>query len=220
MSSFQSTNFKDVESIILNFVISPISAVTGIVCVLLVAKGKITNYVWGLINAITYGYIAYKCGYYGDMLLNLVWFVPMQLVGFIFWKKLLKENSKTDVKMKRLTLKQFVVVMLVGTIFTIGFGLILYNVDIWFTEVMQRNVSVYNYIDQVTKIPFLGEILDSSTETLQILATILMTLAYREQWLFWILTNIITISLWIIVLIADFSTISFVAPILLMWIAY
>lgn len=220
VSSFQSTNFKDLDSIILNFVISPISAITGIVCVLLVAKGKISNYIWGLINAITYGYIAYRCGYYGDMLLNIVWFVPMQLVGFIFWKKMLKTDSKTDVKMKRLTLKQFIFILGIGMIFTMGLGLILSYVNGWFVEVMQRNVSIYNYLDQVTGISFLGEMLDASTETLQIIATILMTLAFREQWLFWILTNIISITLWVIVLIADFTTISFVAPILLMWIAF
>ena len=218
--SFDETNFKDVNSIILNFIISPISAITGIVCVLLVAKGKISNYVWGLINAIAYGYISYKCGYYGDMLLNLIWFVPMQFIGFIFWKKLLKKDSKTDVKMKRLNKKQFIIMLGVGLIFTIVFGLVLYYVDGWIIEAMKRNVSIYQYVNQITRIPFLGEILDASTETLQIIATLLMTFAYREQWMFWILTNVITIGLWVIVIIADPTTISFVAPILIMWIAY
>jgi len=73
--SWSGTDYTDTHSIFLNWFLSPVSALTGIVCVLLVAKGKISNFTWGTVNAITYGYVAYYAGYYGDMILNLFYFL-------------------------------------------------------------------------------------------------------------------------------------------------
>lgn len=59
-SGLMSTDYGSLESVMLNLLISPISAITGIICVLLVAKGKITNYAWGIVNVITYSYISFR----------------------------------------------------------------------------------------------------------------------------------------------------------------
>jgi nicotinamide mononucleotide transporter len=214
------TDWANWESILLNWVISPASAVSGIVCVVLVAKGKISNYAWGVVNCITYGYVAYMSGYYGDMLINLVFMLPFQLVGFLWWKKHLKPMSRTDVKMRKLTWKQALIVTVTGVVATLVVGIGLFQVDNWFINVMKRNISIYTYIDNVFHLKFLGSVFDASTEILQFVATILMTLAYAEQWLLWILTNIITIVMWISVIIAEPTSLAWAAPTLIMWIAY
>jgi nicotinamide mononucleotide transporter len=218
--SYSGTNYQDVGNILLNWVLSPVSAITGIVCVVLVAKGKISNYAWGTINSITYGYLAYLSGYYGDMVLNLFYFLPFQLIGFLWWRKHLRKTSKTDVIMRRMNFKQAIGITVIGVVSTVLIGLALYNLDAWFVNIMKRNVSIYEYIDKVFHIPFLGSIGDASTEVLQIVGQILMTLAFAEQWIMWILTNIITIVMWVAVVIADASTISWVAPTIVMWVAY
>lgn len=218
--SFSGTDYTSTKSIVLNWFVSPISALTGIVCVVLVAKGKISNYAWGLINAISYAYLAYVSGYYGDMVLNIFWFIPTQLIGFLFWKKMLKSDSKTDVKMKKMNIKQILIILAIGIIGTILFGMVLENVDHWFTNIMQRNESIYLYFEQIFGIKYLGSMLDASTEILQITATVLMILAFAEQWLLWIVTNVITIIMWLVVIIADPSSMSWAMPTLIMWIAY
>lgn len=58
--SMMYTDYSSTESILLNWVVSPLSAITGIVCVVLAAKGKINTFFWGIVNCITYGYVAYK----------------------------------------------------------------------------------------------------------------------------------------------------------------
>jgi nicotinamide mononucleotide transporter len=218
--SLSGTNYNSTKSILLNWVVSPLSAITGIVCVVLVAKGSIRNYAWGVVNCITYGYLAYESGYYGDMILNLFYFLPFQFIGFIWWKKRLKEDSKTQVRMQKLTVKQMLVIAAAGVTATIGFGLLLFNVDHWFSNVMKRNVSIYAYLDQIFHIPYLGAIFDASTEILQITAQVLMALAYAEQWIMWILTNIITIIMWGTVIAADKTTVPWALPTLIMWMAY
>jgi nicotinamide mononucleotide transporter len=52
------TPYKNLFELVLNWIISPVAAITGIVCVVLVAKENITNYYWGFVNALTYGAIA------------------------------------------------------------------------------------------------------------------------------------------------------------------
>ena len=53
--SVNGTDYNSLHSILLIWVVSPISAITGILCVVLVARGSIWNYSWGVINCISYG---------------------------------------------------------------------------------------------------------------------------------------------------------------------
>ena len=78
--SYTMTDYSSIENVILNWLISPLSAVTGIVCVVLCAKGKISTFAWGVINCLTYGYISYKSGVYGDTIINLLYFLTIKLI--------------------------------------------------------------------------------------------------------------------------------------------
>ena len=218
--SYSGTDYSKTESILLNWFIAPLSAITGIFCVVLVARGSLWNYFPGLVNCIAYGYLSYKVGYYGDMALNLFYFLPFQFIGFVWWRKHLIKDTDRFVIMKKLTTKQFSVVTVVGIISTVIIGLMLNSLDNWFVTVVKRNVSIYTYIDATTGIKYLGSICDSSTEILQIVAQILMVLAFREQWIMWILTNVITIFMWSIVIVADPKMLAVAVPTLIMWIAY
>ncbi len=64
-----------------------IASVTGIICVVLVAKGMLLNYLFGIINVVAYGYISYQSKYYGEAMLNFLYYLPMQFVGFFMWQK-------------------------------------------------------------------------------------------------------------------------------------
>ena len=56
-------------------------SLTGIWCVVLAAKAKTSNYIVGTINVILYAIIAYGYKYYGEVMLNAFYFLPMQFVG-------------------------------------------------------------------------------------------------------------------------------------------
>ena len=92
--SLTGTDYSNFQSIILNWVISPVSAISGIFCVVLAAKGKISNWMYGVLNSILYGYLAYRSGYYGDAIINIVYFLPTQFIGLMFWKTRLQNKSK------------------------------------------------------------------------------------------------------------------------------
>lgn len=214
------TDYSSTQSIILNWIISPISALTGIISAVLVAKGKISNYVWGFVNAVTYAYLAYMSGYYGDMIIYIFWNTPMRIIGFMFWKKRLKQNSKTDVRIKKMTRKQMILTLIFCISGIILFGVFLESVDHWFVDIMQRNQSIYQYFENIFGVRYVGTMIDSSTVIFQIAGNILMAFAFTEQWLIWIIANIITTAMWSVVIVADQSSLPWAMPTLIMWIAY
>lgn len=58
-------------------VIGIISATTGVACVVCTGKGKLSAYAFGLINVILYAYISYQAKYYGEVMLNVLYYLPM-----------------------------------------------------------------------------------------------------------------------------------------------
>ena len=51
-------------------VVGSLAGIAGVLCVVLVAKGSIWNYLFGLVNVSMYAYISYKASLYGDAVLN------------------------------------------------------------------------------------------------------------------------------------------------------
>lgn len=169
---------------------SIIMALTGITANLLVAKGKILNYPLGIINVIMYGYVAFKSALYGDFTLNIFFYLPMNIIGWILWKK--KSNDNSTVESKKLTTKQFLIVLIGTIILWIGYGFVLKF--------------------QNDPLPFI----DSASTVLSVVSMILMVKCYREQWFGWIIVNVVSILMWYISIkngSGDLTT-------LFMWIIY
>ncbi|WP_081312143.1 nicotinamide riboside transporter PnuC [Brochothrix thermosphacta] len=162
--------------------ISMIAGISGVLCVTFVAKGKISNYFFGVIQVSLYLIISLQFVLYGEVLLNSFYFI-MQIVGIIVWRKKMNvavsETSANTtetavVEARSLSKKQTIFTVTVVVIFWYLFGLML------------------DYFG--SNQPYL----DSITTAISVVAQILMTLRYKEQWLLWIVVNILSIILWII----------------------
>jgi nicotinamide mononucleotide transporter len=220
MFSLSGTRWDSPESIFLNWILSPISALTGILTVVLCARGHILNAPLGFINSLTYGWIAWKSGYYGDWLLNWFYFLPTQIWIWVAWRQHLRRESRDLVIMRRLDRRQAIILGSASLLALIVFGLLLDSVDFWFVHYWRRSVTIYGNITQAFGIPLLGPLADSATEVFQIVAQILLIRRYAEQWLFWIATNIISIIMWLAVIATDPQSLAWAAPTLIMWIAF
>ncbi len=144
---------------------------TGVLCVVLAAKGNIWTYAFGMFNTFGYAYLAYKNGLYGEMGLNLFFFVPMNVVGYWLWKPELEGNY---VHMRALDLPRTGLIALACLIGIAGMG---YGLE--------------HFAGQINT-PYI----DATTNVLSIAATILMVYRYREQWLLYVLLNIFTVLMW------------------------
>jgi nicotinamide mononucleotide transporter len=160
-------------------VVGSIAGITGVLCVVLVAKGSIWNYAFGLVNVSLYAWISYKAALYGDAGLNALYYLPMQFIGWWQWRKRGAAMSESEsagdgvqVKARRLD---------------------------WF----QRVLLVLGCFAAVTAVGFLLKYLgdpqpfkDSATTVLSVVAQALMALAFMEQWALWIITNVISVIMW------------------------
>jgi nicotinamide mononucleotide transporter len=153
-----------------------ISSLSGMLCVVLVAKGKISNYYFGIIQASTYAYISYTYGLYGEAMLNALFYFPTQFIGLYLWKKnsLRRHESVKgeDVPVKRLSWPGWIVVL-----FAVGVGTFAYAVLL--ETIGGRSVGI-----------------DSATNILSVTAQILMLKRFAEQWLMWIAVNVLSIIMW------------------------
>lgn len=104
-----------------------IASLTGMLTVVLVAKGRISNYYFGIVNVVLYGFIALQSQYYGEVMLNWAFFLPAQFIGLYLWGKHMRGDGLVDAK--GLTTRQRVMLGL-GTVAAIGgYGLFLKWLD-------------------------------------------------------------------------------------------
>lgn len=170
--------------------IALISGVTGIIGVVLCAKGKISTYLFATINVALYAYISYQNRLFGEVMLNAAYFLPMNAVGFFLWKN--KKDDDGDVLTKKLSSKGL------GILFTsLIVGILLY----W---------KVLNMLNGNL------QLIDSITTVSSVIALILQVLRYKEQWLIWIIVNIVSVGMWALLLNTPDGSITMIV----MWAAY
>lgn len=179
--------------------IATIAAVTGILCVVFVGKGKISNYFFGLISVSLYAYISYTFKLYGEMMLNLFVYVPVQFIGFYLWRQnMTKENTVNTAGVEEVIAKAL-------------------NAKQWMVVVFSSIIGTFLYIELLKSLGSALAVLDGATVVISIVAQILMVLRYREQWALWIIVNIMTISLWAAMYFQNGET---SLPLLLMYVMY
>lgn len=168
-----------------------VSAVAGVLCVVLVADRRLTNFFWGIINCALYGLISYNNNLWGEMTLNWVIYLPFQFIGLYYWSKATYDDDTVVAKNLTWIQRGGVVVVALGAI----------------------------YVGERILIAKGGAhpILDSAIVVLSILATVLMAKRYSEQWICWIAVNVCAITLWTLRLQAGSDD---GIAMLLMWIAF
>ena len=160
-------------------IVGSVAGVAGVLCVVLVAKGSIWNYLFGIVNVSMYAYISYKASLYGDAALNALYYVPMQFIGWWQWRKrgALMSESQSDGEGVQVKARRFN--MLQRAMLFAGCGLAVIAVGF-----------VLKHIGDPQ--PFK----DSTTTVLSIVAQALMALAFMEQWILWIITNVVSVVMW------------------------
>ena len=168
-----SVSFIFLMSLILpsNTVLGIVSAIANILCVVLVAKGRISNFFWGILGVVCYGYLAYQQRYYGNMLLNWCYYLPLQFVGFYLWYKHI-DKQKEAVNKNYLSWKARIL-----------FGFIIAALSLIFSYFLAR------YHDGM---PFP----DALTTLLSLFGMLLMVNRFAEQWFVWISSNFISVYMW------------------------
>lgn len=143
---------------------------SGVLCVILAAKGSILNYPAGVFNTLGYAWLARQNGLFGEVGLNLLFYFPMNIVGFFLWKNHMASGVVTMRKLQR----KWVLLVAAACAISIaglGFGL---------SFLRSQNT------------PYI----DAATNVLSVVATLLMLRRYREQWAAYIVLNVLSVVMW------------------------
>ena len=157
--------------------ISPIeliAAATSLVCVYLTVKNNIWNWFWGLVGCVLYGYIFLVVSHlYANAGLQILYFVPMQFVGYYVW---LKGNPKEDNALQ---------VTALTNVERVKWGIV----------VVAISAVLFFGLDPVVKAfslpPARLSVLDCFTTGLSIAAQFLQTYKKFENWILWIVADLV-----------------------------
>ena len=154
---------------VLNF----ISAICGIVCIFFCAKASISNFAFGLVNTIVYAIYLWYWKIYGTFALEMIIYLPFNILGWIFWTKHRDEEYKELTKARKLTPAQDILV--VGTIL----------------------IATFIYHQILVNIGGTVPLLDAATVAIGIIATGLEMFRFREQYILWLVTDVVAVAMYI-----------------------
>lgn len=163
--------------------ISVLYAVCGILYTMLAGKGRTICYLFGITATLCYSYLSYTNSLYGNMGLNLCYYLPMQIYGIFAWNKNLDKTTNEIIKTKLDTKNRirFTIIAIILSVLAI---------------------TLLSYFND--KHP----IIDGTITVLSILAMVLTVKRCIEQWILWTIVNLLSIILWIQISLSGVKTYS------------
>ena len=159
-----------------------IAVVFGVVAIWLASKGEVMNFGIGLVNCVLYGILFGREGLYSGMILQGIYFA-INLYGLYSWRKPKKELDK-ELKVMWLTAKErmMIVMMVVVTGVLWGMGVK------WGAQLLPENIQEPQY-----------PMVDAILTTASVVAQILLTRKKIDNWVMWVLVDVVYIGLFLMV---------------------
>ena len=142
----------------------------AIMSVVLVLLNNSFNYILYVVVSLIYGHICFEHALYGEFITNMIFIIPMQIIGFIKSKAAADEDL--DIKITPVSKKHYNLILLLILGVTYLYSILL---------------------------DFLGDpqpFLDAMLSAVQLFATYFMLKGKGIQWLFWVMTNLLALFVW------------------------
>ena len=166
---------------IINFV----SGLCGIICVFFCAKANRMNFPFAVVNTTVFMiYLAYF-GIWATFWLELLVYSPMNIISWVKWYRHKDEDDELLAKSKKLSWKQHLTVVAVIAALTtlVYFTLSVLAGDTWMKFAVQFgwNTTVMKW-------------LDSAIFAIGVVAVVLEAMRYKEQYVWWLITDVIAVA--------------------------
>ena len=150
-------------------IIAVCSGISGVISVVLCSQKKYSFYFWGLLQTITIIIISFQSELYGKVLENSFYLITM-FIGMFIWKKNLNGNE-TQVR------------TMDGIDYTIFITIIIPIVGFISYMIVNKYNPEHIYLDTITTV-------------IGMVAQIMLILRFREQWILWLILDVLCIILW------------------------
>lgn len=197
-------DFFDINNTLVNFPIGggyamswieAVGTVFGLLCIWYASKEKTINYLFGLINVTLFAIIFYQIQLYGILLLQLFFFC-MNIYGWYAWTR--PTSSDGDMLEVRWLEKQKLMVIGFGSVVSIA--LLTIFIDPFFFSLANITVDFMNVFGAGIEDPVLQPdafpFWDATMTILSIVAQVLMTRKYVENWILWVVVNVISVGIY------------------------
>jgi|TARA_R110000850_G_C9785106_1_gene448773 nicotinamide mononucleotide transporter len=163
------------------------------ICVYLAIKHNMWTWFFGALGVILFGYLFLQFGLISDAGLQILFFLPMQVVGFIMWRRYANQSQNKAVT-KAMSWKPFAVIAVVIALMALGNGWVAANYTLQFTAWLSTTLAPIGLevTVQAASFPYL----DALTTWMSIAAQLLMIAKFRESWILWVGMDIIAIPLY------------------------
>jgi len=174
--------------------IEAVGTLAGLLCIWLASLEKISNYAFGLINVTLFAIIFFQIQLYASLLLQLFFFAA-NIYGWYAWSR---QNSQqeAELQIRWLPLPK-AIAWLVACLVAIGLMTVYINpVFAFLTRVAVSFMSGFGLNVTMPELqPDAFPFWDSCMMVLSIAAMILMTRKYVENWLLWVIINVISVAI-------------------------
>ena len=155
-------------------VINFISAVCGIFCVFLTAKASISNFIFAVINTFVYSVYLFYWRIYGTFFLEIAFYLPVEIASWVLWSRHRDDIDHEKTRARKLSPAQNI--MAASVVGIVG-------ISAHYVLVRMNGTAAW---------------LDAFTLAIGIVAVILELFRYKEQYVWWIITDVITAALYIV----------------------
>lgn len=177
--------------------IEAVGTIAGLLCILLASFEKTINYLFGLINVTLFAVIFFQIQLYANLLLQ-VFFFGANIYGWYAWSRVLNAQE-AELKIRWLSLPKALTTLVISVLAII---FLTFNIDAAFGRLATWAVELLNLFGANLTLPTLDPdafpFWDSTMTVLSVVAMILMTRKYVENWLLWVVINVISIVIFFI----------------------
>lgn len=147
------------------------SGIAGVISVVLCSQKKYAFYFWGLLQLITILIISFQTGLFGKVLENGFYLITT-IIGMFVWGKNVDGN---EVKTQKMSGGDWLVLSSILPLLILGISVF---------------VVKFNNSEQI--------FLDTLTTTIGIIAQIMLIFRFKEQWILWLILDVLCVILWAI----------------------
>ncbi|QUN05531.1 nicotinamide riboside transporter PnuC [Shewanella yunxiaonensis] len=175
--------------------IEAIGTIFGLLCIWYASQEKTINYLFGLINVTLFAVIFFQIQLYGLLLLQ-VFFFCANVYGWYAWTH--PAGSQGEALQVRWLARNKLMLTLLLVI--VAVSLLTLYIDAVFFTLASWCVAALNFLGLTVQLPSLQPdpfpLWDAMVTVLSVVAQLLMTRKYVENWILWVLINVISVGIY------------------------
>jgi nicotinamide mononucleotide transporter len=145
----------------------------GTLATIICAKGKMSYYIWGFIQTIMFLILNLQLNLWVESAEQIYYLITM-IIGVFVWKKNINKQNET-IKPKKFTMPMLIITIV---------SLILLSIGIYKIDIMLNGAA---------------PLLDTLSLSIAIVANILCSFCYKEQWILWFVLDVVQTIMYFVI---------------------